>query len=40
MIIGVAGALLKIAYKITEAEAKEKYPNFKWVSLEELENND
>lgn len=26
------------AVKITEAEAKEKYPNFKWVSLEELEN--
>lgn len=24
--------------KVTEAEAKEKYPNFKWVSLEELEN--
>lgn len=23
--------------KVTEAEAKEKYPNFKWVSLEELE---
>lgn len=22
--------------KVTEAEAKEKYPNFKWVSLEEL----
>lgn len=28
------------AIKITEAEAKEKYPNFKWVSLEELENED
>lgn len=28
----------KRAIKITEAEAKEKYPNFKWVSLEELEN--
>lgn len=25
-------------HKVTEAEAKEKYPNFKWVSLEELEN--
>lgn len=24
--------------KVTEAEAKEKYPNFKWVSLEELGN--
>lgn len=24
--------------KVTEAEAKEKYPNFKWVSLEELDN--
>lgn len=24
--------------KVTEAEAKEKYPSFKWVSLEELEN--
>lgn len=24
--------------KLTEAEAKEKYPNFRWVSLEELEN--
>lgn len=29
---------IKYAYKVTEAEAKEKYPNFKWVSLEELEN--
>lgn len=26
------------AHKITEAEAEEKYPNFRWVSLEELEN--
>lgn len=26
------------AIKVTEAEAKEKYPNFRWVSLEELEN--
>lgn len=25
------------AHKITESEAKEKYPNFKWVSLEELD---
>lgn len=24
------------AHKVTESEAKEKYPNFKWVSLEEL----
>ena len=30
----------ELAIKITEAEAKEKYPNFKWVSLEELENGD
>lgn len=29
---------LDSAYKVTEAEAKEKYPNFRWVSLEELEN--
>lgn len=29
--------LVKYGYKITEAEAKEKYPNFRWVSLEELE---
>lgn len=28
------------AIKVTEAEAKEKYPNFRWVSLEELENED
>lgn len=28
----------KYAHKVTEAEAKEKYPNFKRVSLEELEN--
>lgn len=28
----------KRVIKVTEAEAKEKYPNFKWVSLEELEN--
>lgn len=26
------------AVKVTEAEAKEKYPNFRWVPLEELEN--
>lgn len=26
------------AHKITESEAKEKYSNFRWVSLEELEN--
>lgn len=26
------------ALKVTEAEAKEKYPNFRWVSLEDLEN--
>lgn len=30
--------LLRCSHKVTEAEAKEKYPNFKWVSLEELEN--
>lgn len=28
----------KGAVKVTEAEAKEKYPNFKWVSLEDLVN--
>ena len=33
-----ATVLLELAHKVTEAEAKEKYPNFKWVSLEELEN--
>lgn len=32
--------LVEDAHKVTESEAaaKEKYPNFKWVSLEELEN--
>lgn len=30
--------LLSLAYRMTESEAKEKYPNFRWVSLEELEN--
>lgn len=30
--------LIKMGLTVTEAEAKEKYPNFKWVSLEELEN--
>lgn len=28
----------KTTVKVTEAEAKEKHPNFKWVSLEELDN--
>lgn len=27
---------VEYAHKVTKAEAKEKYPNFKWVSLEEL----
>lgn len=27
---------VEYAHKVTEAEAKENYPNFKWVSLEEL----
>lgn len=35
---GNTAVLVRHAYKVTEAEAKEKYPNFKWVSLEGLEN--
>lgn len=39
--IGAADTGLEVvsdskALKVTESEAKEKYPNFKWVSLEEL----
>lgn len=40
--IGAADTGLEVvsdskALKVTESEAKEKYPSFRWVSLEELE---